>query len=45
MCANDVVCHGASPLFYLDYIATGKLVPEDAANIVKGVGSGCTHAG
>ena len=45
MCANDVVCHGARPLFFLDYIATGKLVPEVAANIVKGVASGCMQAG
>ena len=45
MCANDVVCHGAKPLFFLDYIATGKLVPETAANIVKGVADGCLQAG
>ncbi|MBA4347651.1 MAG: phosphoribosylformylglycinamidine cyclo-ligase [Clostridiales bacterium] len=45
MCANDVVCHGAKPLFFLDYIATGKLVPEVAANIVKGVADGCKQAG
>lgn len=45
MCANDVVCHGARPLFFLDYIATGKLVPEVAASIVKGVADGCTQAG
>ena len=45
MCANDVVCHGARPLFFLDYIATGKLVPEVAANIVKGVAAGCSLAG
>ena len=45
MCANDVVCHGAKPLFFLDYIATGKLVPEVAASIVKGVADGCTQAG
>jgi phosphoribosylformylglycinamidine cyclo-ligase len=45
MCANDVVCHGAKPLFFLDYIATGKLVPEVAASIVKGVAAGCTQAG
>ena len=45
MCANDVVCHGARPLFFLDYIATGKLVPEVAASIVKGVANGCTQAG
>ena len=45
MCANDVVCHGAKPLFFLDYIATGKLVPETAASIVKGVADGCRQAG
>ena len=45
MCANDVVCHGARPLFFLDYIATGKLVPETAASIVKGVAAGCSCAG
>ena len=45
MCANDVVCHGAKPLFFLDYIATGKLVPEVAASIVKGVAAGCLQAG
>ena len=45
MCANDVVCHGAKPLFFLDYIATGKLVPETAASIVKGVADGCLQAG
>ena len=45
MCANDVVCHGARPLFFLDYIATGKLVPETAASIVKGVADGCRQAG
>ena len=45
MCANDVVCPGANPLFFLDYIATGKLIPEVAANIVKGVAEGCRQAG
>ena len=45
MCANDVVCHGAKPLFFLDYIATGKLVPETAASVVKGVADGCSCAG
>jgi len=45
MCANDVVCLGARPLFFLDYIATGKLVPETVSNIVKGVSEGCIQAG
>ncbi len=45
MCANDVVCHGAKPMFFLDYIATGKLVPSVAADIVKGVAEGCRQAG
>lgn len=45
MCANDVVCHGAKPMFFLDYIATGKLVPGIAADVVKGVAEGCRQAG
>jgi phosphoribosylformylglycinamidine cyclo-ligase len=45
MCANDVVCTGAEPLFFLDYIAIGKLVPEDVAALVKGVADGCKLAG
>lgn len=45
MCANDVVCCGAQPLFFLDYIATGKLVPEKVEQIVKGVTDGCVQAG
>lgn len=45
MCANDVVCSGAQPLFFLDYIALGKNVPEKVAQIVKGVSEGCVAAG
>lgn len=41
MCVNDVVCCGATPLFFLDYIACGKNVPEKIAEIVKGVAEGC----
>ncbi|MFO7294404.1 MAG: phosphoribosylformylglycinamidine cyclo-ligase [Caldicoprobacter sp.] len=45
MCVNDVVCQGAKPLFFLDYIATGRLKPEKVAQIVKGVADGCMQAG
>ena len=45
MCVNDVVCHGARPLFFLDYIATGALVPDVAAGIVGGIANGCAQAG
>ncbi|MBP3323644.1 MAG: phosphoribosylformylglycinamidine cyclo-ligase [Clostridia bacterium] len=45
MCVNDVVCCGAKPLFFLDYIACGKNVPEKIADIVKGVAEGCVQAG
>ncbi len=45
MCVNDVICQGAKPLFFLDYIATGKLEPKKASDIVKGVASGCIKAG
>ncbi len=45
MCANDVVCSGAQPLFFLDYIALGKLIPEKAEQIVKGISDGCVQAG
>lgn len=41
MCVNDVICCGAKPLFFLDYIACGKNVPEKIATIVKGVADGC----
>ena len=45
MCVNDIVCSGAEPLFFLDYIAVGKNYPEKIANIVKGVAEGCLQAG
>ena len=45
MCVNDVVCCGAKPLFFLDYIALGKNVPERVAAIVAGVAEGCVQAG
>ncbi len=45
MCVNDVICCGAKPLFFLDYIACGKNVPEKIAEIVKGVAEGCVQAG
>lgn len=45
MCVNDVLCCGAKPLFFLDYIACGKNVPEKIANIVGGVAEGCVRAG
>ena len=44
MCANDILCQGAKPLFFLDYIATGKLIPEKMASIVAGVVEGCKQA-
>ena len=45
MCANDVACAGAKPLFFLDYVAVGKNVPERVAQIVAGVAEGCVQAG
>lgn len=45
MCVNDIVCCGAKPLFFLDYIACGKNVPERIAEIVSGVAQGCVEAG
>ena len=45
MCVNDVACSGAKPLFFLDYLAVGKNVPEKVAQIVKGVADGCILAG
>lgn len=45
MCVNDVICVGAKPLFFLDYIACGKNIPERIADIVKGVCEGCVQSG
>lgn len=45
MCVNDIICCGAKPLFFLDYIACGKNVPERIADIVKGVADGCVQSG
>ncbi|WP_455538797.1 phosphoribosylformylglycinamidine cyclo-ligase [Terrisporobacter sp.] len=45
MSVNDLICQGAKPLLFLDYIATGKLVPEDIDKIVKGVADGCKMSG
>ncbi len=45
MCVNDIICVGAKPLFFLDYIACGKNVPEKIAGIVSGVAEGCVQSG
>lgn len=45
MCANDVACTGAEPWLFLDYLAVGRLVPEEVASIVEGVAEGCRRAG
>ena len=45
MCANDIICCGAKPLFFLDYIACGKNIPEKIADIVSGVAEGCVQSG
>lgn len=45
MCANDVLTSGAEPLFFLDYLATGKLDPEQLAAVVEGIAAGCRQAG
>ncbi len=45
MCVNDIVCQGAKPIIFLDYIATGSLKPEQVASIVSGIAEGCRQAG
>ncbi len=45
MCVNDLVCQGAEPLFFLDYFATGKLEPQAAATIIRGIAAGCAASG
>lgn len=45
MCVNDILTSGAEPLFFLDYFATGKLQPEKAAEIIKGIADGCRESG
>ena len=45
MCVNDVITSGAQPLFFLDYIATGKLTPEAMAEVVEGIADGCRQSG
>jgi len=45
MCVNDIICAGAKPMFFLDYMALGKNIPEKVASIVKGVADGCVMAG
>ncbi len=44
MCVNDLICNFATPMFFLDYYATGRLVPEDAKRVVSGIAAGCREA-
>ncbi len=44
MCVNDLICNFGTPLFFLDYYATGKLIPEDAKEVIRGIAKGCKEA-
>ena len=44
MCVNDIICQGAKPLFFLDYVATGKIAPDHVEQIVKGIADGCVES-